>query len=283
MIQSGRCSNYLFTHPQKIHSGVIHSIFEHSFNIKFQEVLLHIGDNQHSLSCLGVQIPHHLLNDILIDIEIADLVIWKDNLISIYTRENIYQIDLKSMELVDLKMIHPPYDHLNKSLFYQQMLNEDFSKKIGIHSDEAFQDYISLLICFYDKEHSDELKKAVNYLIGRGKGLTPSGDDILIGFLSCLKFLQRDEYVSTILNEVLDKTTAISQAYIKSLIHGYVNEDFKYFLSLHQSEDLNSIVKAKETVEKMGHTSGYDTLYGFQLGLSQIKKGESKWNKKRRV
>ena len=61
------------------------------------------------------------------------------------------------------------------------------------------------------------------YLIGRGKGLTPSGDDLLVAYQAMFyAFDQPAEKLATALAVPLS-TTDVSKAYISASIKGYVN------------------------------------------------------------
>lgn len=117
----------------------------------------------------------------------------------------------------------------------------------------------------------------VSSLIGLGSGLTPSGDDLLIGYITGLRCATRDrsEQVQFITNlgkiitDLSTQTTDISRTYLYHAAHGQVSSRL---VDLAQAicrggnnERLSSIAEA---AMKIGHTSGMDTVTGLLLGLT---------------
>lgn len=116
------------------------------------------------------------------------------------------------------------------------------------------------------------IKSSVHHLIGRGKGLTPSGDDLLIGYTMIRKaFIGRD-YFEEILRQGVEtqSTTDISEAFYGGVLNGYVSS---LFISLILAVQQKTYEEAKTLIDRIvhyGHTSGYDTLFGFYLGLQSL-------------
>ena len=122
----------------------------------------------------------------------------------------------------------------------------------------------------FDEEQTIE---TISYLIGRGDGLTPSGDDILLGYTMVRQvFIPIDSFIDLLFQELKKtNTTAISQAYYDGLFAGYVNSLFHTLLSLIDSDSNEVIKNLISLITRYGHTSGYDTLYGCYLGLKSLK------------
>ena len=102
---------------------------------------------------------------------------------------------------------------------------------------------------------------AAKKLIGLGRGLTPSGDDFLCGFLTVLdKEHPLAKEVRTVIAENLPRTTDISAAYLGGVLRG------EYF-TIYNAVEL--ILKWDEPFEEhcdfvlsMGASSGTDALLG---------------------
>jgi len=116
-------------------------------------------------------------------------------------------------------------------------------------------------------------------LIGRGEGLTPSGDDFLGGLLFCLHLL-RTVYpmvldtswnYSTFIQQCKPRTNLISYTFLKDHAEGHALEPLHRFANaLLQSQPLNYILPFAEDLIQVGHSTGWDLLTGFLVGLTVI-------------
>lgn len=102
---------------------------------------------------------------------------------------------------------------------------------------------------------NNKLQVAFNFikLLGLGEGLTPSGDDYIVGFLYGLYNLDRKDIIE-ILNEIIQKdldklTNKISKEFINHALNGR----FSMNIINHNWYDLLTF----------GHTSGYFTYLGI--------------------
>ncbi len=112
----------------------------------------------------------------------------------------------------------------------------------------------------------DELTPALISLLGYGHGLTPSGDDFLLGVLFALEnqaHPRRDELIVA-LNPLLGRTTDISAAMLKLGAVGHYGERLLQ-LAAARGDD---IFTAIEQVADYGHSSGHDMLCGVRYALS---------------
>ena len=99
-------------------------------------------------------------------------------------------------------------------------------------------------------------------MTGRGKGLTPAGDDILLGY-ALIEYLHKKS-IKLIYGNY---TTDISKQYFDAFNRGYVNE---YMFDLFSKD----VEEAVLNITKIGHTSGYDLLFGIFLGIKKYRKME---------
>ncbi|MBU3138226.1 DUF2877 domain-containing protein [Clostridium gasigenes] len=250
--------------------GRVHSMFKKGFNVKFGDSLIYITSNKYPLSALGVNITEEKLRKILSSIKISDVVTKKEEKLLFYTINEIIDIDYKFIERIDLSFpkVKCKITDIKKSELYNALASIDFEEIIGIELDKNTLKYVDLLVNS-DKKDLDTNKLIINFFVGRGKGLTPSGDDILIGFTAALIIFEKyKEWIFSLKQEVTTgKTTIISSSYLSSLLEGYVSEDF---IELIKSLDYKKSILIEEAIEKVkafGHTSGCDTLFGFILGL----------------
>ena len=145
----------------------------------------------------------------------------------------------------------------------------DFEKKLVWKTNEGFK-----VKPFYRREDLEGLKRAVAAMIGLGVGLTPSGDDFLVGLLLALSvgLPGRMEPVLEELKAHIRRfsggTNDISRQYLLCACRG------EYSLRLHEllqaGAEGKGIRTALEKTAEIGHSSGVDTLNGLLAGIKII-------------
>ena len=115
-------------------------------------------------------------------------------------------------------------------------------------------------------------------MIGLGGGLTPSGDDILVGYLAGLwtTVLDRPERIRCVssLGEAViatrpEGTNAISRTYLFHAARGQVSSRLSDLAAvICRGEDADRVLRVAESAMKVGHTSGMDAVTGLLVGLA---------------
>ncbi|MBI5298481.1 MAG: DUF2877 domain-containing protein [Chloroflexi bacterium] len=117
---------------------------------------------------------------------------------------------------------------------------------------------------------------AVGALIGLGTGLTPSGDDLLAGYMAgvCCAArgkAERLEYLSTFTNVVMRHahgTNDISRTYLHHAARGRVSSRLFHLASaICGGAELQHVRACVESAMQVGHTSGMETVTGLLFGL----------------
>lgn len=251
-------------------AGKVHSKFNKGLNIQVDDTLIYIGGSGTPLSVFGLTIEEEALKEILGSVTINDLVVNKDDKLIFYSMNGTIIIDYKELEIADLKLpkIKARMDEILDTRLYGYLKTINFKDVIGIDLDEKTNKHIELLV---KSNKSDALQNVeiINFFAGRGKGLTPSGDDILIGFtLALMMFGQFNNWQKDLESNVTsDKTTMISVAYLSALLQGYASQPFISLVKLLDTAEMENIEKTITAIQSFGHTSGNDTLFGFLLGL----------------
>jgi hypothetical protein len=117
---------------------------------------------------------------------------------------------------------------------------------------------------------------AVVYLLGRGPGLTPSGDDVLVGIVAALWFAGAIVASSLApLRELVETagsrlTTEISAEYLRYACRGMVNGMVRDLLVALDRSDTVGGLDAVDMLRRYGHTSGMDCVLGVLIGLIGI-------------
>ncbi len=116
------------------------------------------------------------------------------------------------------------------------------------------------------------VRSMAQYLCGRGVGLTPTGDDILAGWmavnwllygpLTC--FLEACQQIVAVAKQ---QTHLLSQCWLSYAATGDVATPIKALLDALTKEDDAQLAASMEAVLSMGATSGRDLIQGIMLGL----------------
>lgn len=122
-------------------------------------------------------------------------------------------------------------------------------------------------------------RKAARYLLGRGAGLTPSGDDMLCGWLATLYLLQEQSgigrnvksMIDPVMEELTGRTNKISSSLLWAASNGEVNGALLECISqLGAGYSLSANLMNR--LCDIGHSSGLDGLVGVLLALFGIQK-----------
>jgi len=116
-------------------------------------------------------------------------------------------------------------------------------------------------------------KEAVSTLLGLGPGLTPSGDDFLGGMLIALyvcgeKSVQKQLY--TQVETLLDNTGPVSKAHLKAAALGEGSHSLHQVLNMLLNGNHTKLEPAIDSINQIGHTSGWDALAGVAVALRQL-------------
>ncbi|MFZ5943065.1 MAG: DUF2877 domain-containing protein [Bacillota bacterium] len=112
----------------------------------------------------------------------------------------------------------------------------------------------------------------ISKLLGLGMGLTPSGDDLLLGFLTILSIKKNYSImIENIKHQILGiakkSTTEISCEFINYFFkHNFAMPVFHLIVALNE-DNLVLFEKSLPIISSIGHSSGQDFLTGLFFGL----------------
>ena len=108
---------------------------------------------------------------------------------------------------------------------------------------------------------------AAQKLAGLGQGLTPAGDDLIMGAIYAVWIVHPHKVASVLAKEVTDTasplTTSLSAAWLRAAGKGEAGSLWHDFFDALISVDQGSIQKARDKILAVGETSGADALAGF--------------------
>ena len=148
-----------------------------------------------------------------------------------------------------------------------------------------YKNFLNLLDLYFknrDEDFSFDLKN----IIGLGRGLTPSGDDFIIGAILAFHYFFNKKFFDKLFKIIFKiselNTNLISFNYIKMALNGYFHNYVKEFLiSLNRKSD--DIILKIEKIMNIGNSSGIDFLTGFFttfkiFKILEVKNEVSKYN-----
>lgn len=121
------------------------------------------------------------------------------------------------------------------------------------------------------------LQQGAKQLAGLGIGLTPAGDDFLIGVMHGLWLVRPMEEAQRVSDQIesvsSERTVSISGAWLKAAAAGETGEPWHALLAGFLAEDQAAVEAAVARILPTGHTSGADALAGFVLllGLEELR------------
>jgi len=265
-------------------AGQVHSTFRCGLNVEFNGSLVYFGCCGTPLTAFGMNIEREKINHLLETLQSDDLVVNKGDRLVFYGRAAVIEIGLRGVDEVDLALprLECQIRDIADTELYRCLANSYFQSAaglapaLGINGDARTREYVELLIRS-DKNDIPTNTKLITFFAGRGQGLTPSGDDILLGFTVALLLFGRFSAWREVLAAEINpkRTTMISTAYVKSLLKGYVSEPLLRLVRLLDGSEMAEVEAAVREVRAFGHTSGEDTLFGFSLGLKfLVRKGK---------
>jgi hypothetical protein len=133
------------------------------------------------------------------------------------------------------------------------------------------------LAAAWRRRDQSAVQRAAKHLAGLGPGLTPSGDDLLAGFLigSARADFERPELAHACVHAAIGRTTDIAVARVRHAAKGSIEEVQEDVVTSLLGHDGSRLVTATARAARWGHTSGVDTLVGVFLGVRVGLMGDS--------
>ncbi|MCA9766692.1 MAG: DUF2877 domain-containing protein [Carnobacterium sp.] len=265
----------------KLVSWKVHSIFKNGFNLMSGKQLLFIGTDKNGELPFSLHLTARDTKAILKKISIGDTfhynhekkVMTVQQLILSFDYCYVYDSILPLQQKIGLDQIDSALEEAEKIL----ELN-GFKKRLplfftSIDYDESFIKSIEGL--FSSEERI--LKESMLYFIGRGMGLTPSGDDLLVGLLSIDSgYSILDKRFRSILLELLETkslTTIVAETYLRyASQHKYSTTIVSFVGELDEHSSGNQLKVDFNTILTNGSTSGLDTMTGMLFGILSEKR-----------
>lgn len=261
----------------------VHSVFENGVNLVKGNKLLFIGTDKNGELPFAFHLTMRDTKAFLKKIKMSDLfyfdkkagqlktshttlsfdyLILYDSIMQKQQKINCRQITVAIEEAEKVPDLNGFHQSLPTSLEDAQSQSFFYQKAIGLFSKD-----------------SSIIRDSILFFIGRGIGLTPSGDDFLIGVLSidsAYPIVHKD--FRSILIDLLDRdnqTTLISETYLRYAVQHYYSTTLISFAKELTKTRVDNLIKLDfKKILTNGSTSGLDTMTGILCALILLKKRE---------
>ncbi|QWT17970.1 DUF2877 domain-containing protein [Collinsella sp. zg1085] len=248
--------------------GRVHSVFRSGINLALSGALIHVGTDAKLMSCTGMCVDAQTLDALLAVVTPGVLIRVRAGLLACYTTDGVVELDSRSAQLMDCSLANMlELSDMLWAIDYLRVTEQFGWHTILKHAGLAMTDEVSghlLSLCSEQGVGS----KTIAYLVGRGPGLTPSGDDILLGYAASLLMCGADYQLALTLAEAASgRTTHVSQSYFDALARGWVHPvfgDLERAIAEHSEPHMQAALGA---ITRIGHSSGWDGLLGLYAGF----------------
>lgn len=263
-------------------NGKVHSVFRRSMNVTTDLIdtpWVSLLDSTLPTTPTAYQCHFESLGDLIAKVNVGDEVFMRGGIIRIKSSAMLAVNTLTAAEwqqappmlLFDSKKVR------NNFIVTEKILSEHLSKKekIEISSVDDYIAYLGLTLPNDIYHFSEELVKN----IGFGKGLTPSGDDFLIGIMAVLSSLININPKAEIIYQSMqsairlniDKTNDISAHYLGLALSRHFSHPVQWLVYyLLTQKEVSVINKAVITNLRIGASSGADTITGILYCLNEL-------------
>ena len=153
----------------------------------------------------------------------------------------------------------------------EEISYEDAFRKI---SWEGITDFGHWLSYSLNGEKNLEFPASARRLVGLGPGLTPSGDDFWCGVMIALRAVGCSDILGEVSGTVLElaeaRTNKISRAHMECAAGGQGAQALHETISAMGVADEARLRSALRALDKLGHTSGWDSLAGVVCVLKSV-------------
>lgn len=166
-------------------------------------------------------------------------------------------------------------------IYFQRLLDKKGNKTGLLGKDNIYSDYASRWLepfsIHFQKHEFEEAGALLSHLIGLGPGLTPSGDDFILGIFTSIYFLGlnkkgKTKLVETAIKDAVDRTNLISYNMLRQGALGGFISWVENMINALIYGDIEQIDRSFYNMEKIGSSSGSDISAGILYGSKEILK-----------
>ncbi|MGH2621962.1 MAG: DUF2877 domain-containing protein [Anaerolineales bacterium] len=208
-----------------------------------------------------------------IHVHLTDLQTWVprpnwDGLRASLTAATVEQLGQLLRQVAPPGSLAPLADGAARSLWPEGVPSEDLPAAL-LH---RIADLVPELLSGLSRSDRDQIWQAASKLAGLGGGVTPAGDDFLLGAIHALWVTREAETAQDLSNAAVEvaslRTNVVSVAWLRAAARGEAAHEWHALFEA-VTQDL-PIDRAARRLIQRGHTSGADGLAGFLAGLQVL-------------
>ncbi|QTD39806.1 DUF2877 domain-containing protein [Sporosarcina sp. Te-1] len=287
----------LSEHP----AGRVHSVFQNGVNIQMGGRLFFIGTKKNGELPFGMHLSSNSLQYAVGTIEQDSPVKWRAA-----SQELVFEAASIAVSLAEATPFHwnlscrqlEEDDLTNNLVLLLSILMEepiktglelDIEEFVAAYLDESEPicktgEQVKKLLSTLLSTDEEGIEQSLRFFLGRGQGLTPSGDDHLVGILAihtAVGLLSSEAL--QVLGRLVEHgrlTTDVGREYLLYALEGrFSSTVVKASSELTQRTDIDTLKPVIQDLLDMGHSSGIDTVFGMLLGLLMLRR-KLEWLKK---
>jgi len=267
-------------------NGLVHSRFSNGFNIKMGDSLVFIGNNKNGLLPFGIHLREENTIRAVSSVNNGDSVIWNSrtnslelpgvtisiekgksfkNELTTLTSKNKFNTSFERF-CFQLNQIQ---DQTGLDVSFKEFLNKFHGT--GEQKMLGAEPYLIMLIEATMSSDESLMEKVLRYFLGRGQGLTPSGDDMIVGLLA---FDAVSPFLSTCFYDKISEliegesiTTDVAREYLRYALKQEYSSTVSEMVNALASGDTSNFEKVFDDLIGVGHSSGMDTVLGILVGM----------------
>ena len=258
-------------------SWSVHSMFANSLNLEASGKLLHIGPERIQLCPFGISLPDSMFRTFLEHARVGMRAIYSEDVLTLDGAFPSLGIDISSLEICKLSLATATDGTICKRSLesvLEEIRRRDVPGRSGIDRSPA------TVACLTALENpspdANTLQACIEYLLGRGRGLTPSGDDVLCGYAAACWILDRlPSFPRLIASAPLERTSDVARSYLEAISEGDAPEGYLELSRALRREPDHNLARIIDVLLSAGATSGADGLLGFALAVKSYLAGRS--------
>ncbi|WP_159431592.1 DUF2877 domain-containing protein [Ornithinibacillus halophilus] len=258
--------------------------------------LIFIGNTKNGRLPFGIHLKEDTLEELLSCVSEDLAVFWKGSSSFFFSNGNILmKLDLQSSKPFTNSL--PKLNRESQDIFplFERFLARliEYGEPIGI--DELYVD--QFLLYYLDNQAIEQhelatkltelteaiisndvtfIQRTLRYFLGRGQGLTPSGDDILVGLLAVHAVTEMFSHTFIkVLSEIVHSesiTTDVSKEYLKYALNKKFSSVVVQIMSDILTDDEENLEQHFTDLVQVGHSSGMDSAFGILIGMLTLRR-----------
>lgn len=256
--------------------GAVESIFSSSLNIKLGERLLHISGEDKGIGPFSVVVSDEAFNEILEGVSGGESVRFFADPKALCLGD-IFQIDIEDSDACCVELEAGEFCGETVRRNIQEVVRYLFSdpeNEIGLDYEWLSKEQGRLMKYLLSDEPPD--RRILDRWVGRGQGLTPSGDDILVGISAVFKRFGKEKWREKLNAYIIEcageRTTRISYEYLYYAVMGCYSNRICNLVRALAFDSPDAVWDCADKLADCGHTSGVDVMYGVLLAMRCVLK-----------